>query len=97
MALQKTIITNGTANIQTEFGVISAGNQAVSFLAYIKIVNIFGSKENINIDVSFQSDKYTFSKQFVFTPSVEDGSENFIKQAYRYLKTLPEFEGAIDC
>ena len=32
-----------------------------------------------------------------FRPSVEEGAENFIKQAYEYLKTLPEFEGATDC
>ena len=32
---------------------------------------------------------------FQFTPDLES-ADNFIKQAYEYLKTLPEFSGAID-
>jgi len=32
-----------------------------------------------------------------FTPSVSDGSTNFIQQGYEYLKTLPEFADAVDC
>jgi hypothetical protein len=31
-----------------------------------------------------------------FVPSVSDGSENFIKQAYAHLKTLDDFSGAED-
>jgi hypothetical protein len=36
-------------------------------------------------------------KHYKFTASVSDGAENFIKQAYAHLKTLPEFAGATDC
>ena len=36
------------------------------------------------------------TKSFEFTPSVAEGSENTIKQAYEYLKTLPEFADAVD-
>lgn len=32
---------------------------------------------------------------FEFTPDLES-SDNFIKQAYNYAKTLPEFSGATD-
>jgi hypothetical protein len=34
-------------------------------------------------------------KQFVFAPNLD--GPNFIKQAYEHLKTLPEFDGAVDC
>lgn len=36
------------------------------------------------------------SKQYV-TESDIDSALNVAEQAYNYLKTLPEFEGAIDC
>jgi hypothetical protein len=36
-----------------------------------------------------------YSKPHSFTPDMD--GPNFIKQAYQHLKTLPEFEGAVDC
>ncbi len=35
------------------------------------------------------------SQDHYFAPELD--RENFIKQAYEHLKTLPEFEGAEDC
>lgn len=34
---------------------------------------------------------------FEFFPSVAEGSENLIKQAYNHLKTRPQFAGGEDC
>lgn len=68
--------------------------------AYIKIIYLQGSKEKMHITVGFYSDveasNLIYSKHYDFLPDVNDPSENFIKQAYEYLKTLPEFEGAVD-
>lgn len=36
------------------------------------------------------------SKSFSFTPSIADGADNFIAQAYAHLKTLDEFDGYTD-
>jgi hypothetical protein len=63
---------------------------------YWKITRIYGDKSEmrfdvcciVNTEINQQVSKY-------FTP-VLDG-KNFIAQAYDYLKTLPEFEGAQDC
>lgn len=67
--------------------------------AYIKINTLSGTKEKMNIGVNvFNSEKNILiqSNCYAFTPNVTDQSDNFIKQGYEYLKTLPEFTGAID-
>jgi hypothetical protein len=66
--------------------------------AYCKIYEISGSKEKINfsVGISTQKDGDQLETGFYsFTP-ILDG-QNFIAQAYDYLKTLPEFVGATDC
>lgn len=66
--------------------------------AYFKVETVSGSKSQLDILVIVSSnDEFIASKRYAFKPSVENGSTNFIKQAYLYLKTLPEFEGAVDC
>ena len=73
--------------------------------AYIRITEIAGNKHQLNIIVNsyisqqaFQDGK-TFLEQklYSFTPSVEEGSPNFIKQGYEFLKTLKEYQDAVDC
>lgn len=66
--------------------------------AYWKIVNVSGDKEQIDFVIqAFNGEQQVGGFASSFTPSVENGSENFIRQAYIYLKTLPEFENAEDC
>lgn len=68
--------------------------------SYIKIKQIEGSKENICLLVTMEDldTKEIFSKEkYYFKPSVNENSENFIKQGYEYLKTLDEFKEAEDC
>lgn len=73
--------------------------------AYIRIDTVNGYKEEITMSVnSYLSQEhflngceYLSQKLYSFKPSIEDGSENFIKQGYEHLKTLPEFTDAIDC
>jgi hypothetical protein len=64
--------------------------------AYWKIENIAGNKNQMNIEIYANVDGKQIERFVcVFTPSL-DGN-NFIKQAYEHLKTLPEFADAIDC
>lgn len=37
-----------------------------------------------------------YDYRFMFTPSTDDNSVRWDKQAYEYLKTLPEFKNAVD-
>lgn len=67
--------------------------------AYVKINSMNGTKEKMNMVVDIlNQDKTIFVKNnfYAFTPTLDDSSDNFIKQGYAYLKTLPEYEGAID-
>lgn len=72
--------------------------------SYARIDTVAGSKEGITALLNYyvSQDAYNTGKSFVrqgrysFVPSIEDTSQNFIKQAYVYLKTLPEFDGVID-
>lgn len=68
---------------------------------YCKIASVNGSKDEmgifLNVLTSADSGYLLERKYYSFTPSVADNSENFIKQGYEYLKTLPEFADVIDC
>lgn len=98
MALSKKINLEGNSVIETTSGLVNAGVQTISFLAYIKVCEIFGNKEKLTATVSFKGENLVqFNKQYDVPMSVNDGSSNFIAQVYDYLKTLPEFSGAIDC
>ena len=95
MAFQKLHTVTGMAVIHANETEIPAGMQSVEISLYIKVESIQGSKKNIKIDVSFTHDKTQFQKTYLFQPSLD--GPNFIKQAYLYLKTLPEFSDATDC
>lgn len=90
MALLKTITTNTGIEVQN---------------AYIRVDAVAGYKGGIEASVNFYVSQQAFvdgngyvqQKIINFVPSVEQGSENFIAQAYGHLKTLPEFADAIDC
>lgn len=83
--------------LQKDF-VLSAYGQDVTIKdAYLKVINVAGNKNNLQIVVGVfdKKDGGLVEKiNSAFVPNLED---NFIKQAYRHLKTLPEFSGATDC
>lgn len=66
---------------------------------YIKVNAVSGGKDQMVADVVFfkggADGKRLKSAGYIFKPELEGG--NFIKQAYKFLKTLPEFSGAEDC
>jgi hypothetical protein len=91
------IETEGDSFIETPLGIVKNGKQKIMFSAYVKVINITGSKTQLNAEVLFKSELHKFTKNYIFSPSVSIGSANFIAQAYEHLKTLSEFAGATDC
>jgi hypothetical protein len=84
MALAKTVLT-------------VHGLQAVNAYHRIEAVTL-QNKETITFHVRsyIATDKPFFMESVLSCAYAIDG-ENPIKQAYEYLKTLPEFAGATDC
>lgn len=97
MALRKNIQFEGKSVIHSAMGAIDMGSKIIELNVYIKISSIDGDKEKINATVAFIHEQSQFNKSYAISVSVSDGSNNFIKQAYEHLKTLPEFAGATDC
>lgn len=97
MALRKIIEAEGPSFIQSSIGTVQLGVEKVTFVAVCKVTSISGNKSKLSINVSHIGDVAKYERTYVFEPSVADGSSNFVKQAYLYLKTLPEFAGAEDC
>ena len=97
MALRKIVEVEGKSFIQSPIGAIQNGIEKITFVAVCKITSISGNKTNLDVSVSHVGDVARFDRSYSFEPSVAEGSPNFIKQAYLYLKTLPEFSGAEDC
>ena len=74
------------------------GDDVTFSQAYIKVNQLTVDKHQIIIDLvvhKFRNQQIVDSKNYLFAPDLD--GKNFIAQAYEYLKTLPEFEGAIDC
>lgn len=68
--------------------------------AYIKVSEVLFTKNKAIGKVQFLKEKEEFPfhiDTFVFEASVGSDSKNAIAQGYEYLKTLPEFIGAVDC
>ena len=86
MALKKTLKLTNNFGTKSEFPD-----------AYIVVDQIQGNKDFINLEVVIRSapqGRFLHRISSEFIPDME--GSNFIKQAYEHLKTLPEFEGAVD-
>jgi hypothetical protein len=97
MSLRKIVEVEGQSFIQSQVGTVQNGIEKITFVAVCKITNVSGNKTSLDVTVSHVGEIAKFDCLYSFEPSVAEGSENFIKQAYLYLKTLPEFSGAEDC
>jgi hypothetical protein len=66
--------------------------------AYIKVDRVSGNKTQVELKyvVYSKKDGEIVEEKFAYFSPNMDG-ENFVKQAYEHLKTLPEFAGATDC
>jgi PKD repeat protein len=74
------------------------GTESVLKDVYIKISRIEGDKSAMTAEISLLpnggGEPYQV-KRVSFTPQLNEN--NFIKQAYLHIKTLPEFSDATDC
>lgn len=89
MALQKNMTLKNNFN-----------EESVIKNAYIQIYEISGGKLNLNVNYFIKQENkinVVDKRSFVFSPSVEPNSANFIAQAYDHLKAMPEFDGSVDC
>lgn len=95
MAIKKDYEANFPAYAITAWGKEESTPVTVVFKdAYIKVLSTAGGKDCQNVSVQISSGEKQFIKGYEFCPDMD--GPNFIKQAYLYLKTLPEFEGAED-
>jgi hypothetical protein len=96
MALSKVITITGSSFVRGQDGDVEIGQAQHFFDAYIKVESLSGNKDYQSAKVLFKDkEKIIFTKSYGFKPSLD--GENFIAQAYLFLKTLPEFTGARDC
>jgi len=95
MALRKIISLSGKSFVQTEFGLIETSDTNIEMSAYVKVETVSGTKADASANVSFADGNKKFIKTYKFNVDLEGA--NYIAQAYKHLKTLPEFENAIDC
>lgn len=85
MALKKQIVKT-----------ISGFNGQLTTEAYFKVSRLSGDKHNMTALVTgVASESQVYAAEHLFVPNL--AGENFIAQAYKHLKTLPEFAGATDC
>ena len=87
----------GTARLETAFGSIRRGEDQVLLDTVARVIQVSGDKISMVTSVEFVCTDIRFVRQFSIPVSVADGSPNFIRQSYLYLKTLPEFANAVDC
>jgi len=78
---------------------IEIGSKQISFdNAYIKVIEYEGDKSEMMFLVSWsESASGSKLKQAAYKCPVNLNGENPMRQAYLYLKTLPEFAEATDC
>jgi hypothetical protein len=65
---------------------------------YIKVWRIEGNKSKISFNVSYSANKDSemFNSE-LYRCEYDLQGDNPIKQAYKHLKTLPEFADSVDC
>jgi hypothetical protein len=94
-SIHLTVVKTLDPKTAKELGINDFVIQATS---YARVVKLTGDKSNIVFNVeflTFENRNRIKNSEFAFIPNMN--SENFIKQAYAHLKTLPEFANATDC
>ena len=97
MALRKIIQVEGEAFINSQNGRVTIGLQKTAFSAYCKIINISGNKQQGRATLECSANNNKIIQHFEIPFSVEENAPNFIRQAYVYIKSLPEWANATDC
>ncbi len=95
MALKHKFNVSGELTMRnSQIGSINLGMNSQELDAVVKVYSVSGTKEKVTADVRFIVGNNSFAKPYNFTPKMD--GDNFIRQAYLHLKSLPEFNGAQD-
>ena len=97
MALSKKIKVEGAQYIEMNSQRFPNGTNSIYPEAYIRVSAVFAKKPTSVIDVEIKIGDIALIEQHKFEADLSDNAENHIRQAYKYLKTLPKFDGAVDC
>ena len=95
MALRKTLSFDSESITKVNGFIASREKSTVEESCYIKVEDLMGTKEEISFNISIAGASFAMKKSFTFSPDM--GGPNFIKQAYLYLKSLGDYQGAEDC
>lgn len=96
MALTKTLELSADKVLRIADGDVLVGKEQLTLPdCYIKVESVAGDKNLVSAKVLISAQNIALVRAYEFAPDMEEG--NFIKQAYVHLKTLPEFEGAVNC
>lgn len=96
MALSKNISETAPSFTIYKGTKLNLEDAVINGTAYIKVESVTSSKTVAKCTVSFKVDDLpAWESKYSFEPSLD--GDNFIAQAYEYLKTLPEFSDAVDC
>jgi hypothetical protein len=96
MALSKKITLSGNLFLHTDNARYPLGTGSHEMDAYIRVVSVSASKPMAEVMVEITENGTGYQNSYNFQPDLSDGAANHIKQAYEYLKTLPEFADAIN-
>jgi hypothetical protein len=97
MALLATINELAPAFASTSLGPVELDKHQFSIQdVYVKVESVLSNKKEMTVTVSFTHKNNKLTERF-FESSLDLEGPNPIKQAYQFLKTLPEFSDATDC
>jgi hypothetical protein len=101
MALKLTKSVTKTTQILIDGSILSSKSETIDAVIYFRITNLQGVKDNISVTLSgldYDTKALQYLTRFINNIPIDlTSSTNSIAQAYSYIKTLPEFNGAIDC
>lgn len=96
MALRKSFRIDGSAQIAVNGLSLVEQYSKDMGMCYIKVETVGGNKTEQLVNVSIKNDG-GLTKNFSCSFQPDMNGDNFIAQAYRHLKTLPDFANAEDC
>ena len=95
MSIKSKANFTGSLKLHTDNGVANIEDKTLEFDCTVTVQSVKVDKLKSIATVVFISEQIIITKFYDFDTNLT--GDNAIKQAYMYLKTLPEFAGATDC
>ena len=97
MALSKQLQLTASIIKTCEGQLLSEQQEDICIPVYVKVFKVEASKPSSQIHVEISGNKIAIVRNYSFEADLGEAAPNHIKQAYQFLKTLPEFADAVDC